>query len=93
MTPRQDSYEHAYQSRYIAYARAHGRTPEAQDAHDDEAWPGGCMTGFILWIGDRWAEWKTAVNWPKAGVIGDQQHREFDEWLNTRASATHGGQS
>lgn len=35
--------------RYIAYAEAHGRSPEEQLAADRVAYPGGCMAGFILW--------------------------------------------
>ena len=36
--------------RYVAYARAHGRTPDAMLEHDREKYPGGCMCGFILWM-------------------------------------------
>lgn len=39
--------------RYLAYCRAHGRTPEAQLEHDRKVWPGACMCGFILWINAR----------------------------------------
>lgn len=35
--------------RYLAYATAHGRTPEAQLEADRALWPGASMTGFILW--------------------------------------------
>jgi hypothetical protein len=39
--------------RYLAYCRAHGESdPEAMLERDREAWPGGCMTGFVLWIGE-----------------------------------------
>jgi GTP-dependent phosphoenolpyruvate carboxykinase len=39
--------------RYIAYAKAHGKTPDAMLAHDKKEWPGGCMTGFILWMREQ----------------------------------------
>jgi hypothetical protein len=45
-----------YQKRYITYAKAHGKTPEEMDASDREEWPGGCMTGFILWISEKHRE-------------------------------------
>ena len=35
---------------FVAYARVHGREPQQQLDHDDKAWPGGCMCGFILWM-------------------------------------------
>lgn len=35
--------------RYVAYARAHGRTPEAQLRQDRRDWPGGSMCGYVLW--------------------------------------------
>lgn len=38
---------------YLAYATAHGRTPEAQLAADRATYPGGNMTGFILWVSRR----------------------------------------
>lgn len=36
--------------RYVAFARLHGRNTDEQLAYDREAWKGGCMTGFILFI-------------------------------------------
>jgi hypothetical protein len=40
----------AYQPRFVAYARAHGRSPEAQLTHDQALWPGGRMLPFLQWI-------------------------------------------
>jgi hypothetical protein len=38
-----------YCQQYLDYCAEQGRTPEAQDKHDREQYPGGCMTGYILW--------------------------------------------
>lgn len=38
--------------RYIAYAKAHGETPEGRMETDKRRWPGGCMVGFMLWMSD-----------------------------------------
>jgi hypothetical protein len=39
--------------RYAAYARAHGMTPAEMLEHDRQAWPGGCMCGFVLWMAEQ----------------------------------------
>ncbi len=69
--------------RYVAYAKAHNRTPEAMRDHDREAWPGGCAAGFILWFSRMRQEAKVEI--PNAffdGKICD--YAAFDRWLNTR---------
>ena len=38
---------------YVAYARAHNKTPDEMLAHDKIEWPGGCMVGFMLWIQEQ----------------------------------------
>lgn len=38
---------------YVAYAKAHGCTPEDMLEHDSNAWPGGCMCGFMLWVSEQ----------------------------------------
>lgn len=40
-----------FNPRFVAFAKAHGRTASEQIVHDKDAWPGGCMVGFMLWIG------------------------------------------
>lgn len=39
--------------RYVAYAHAHGRAPQAQAERDDREWAGGKMAGFMLWHQER----------------------------------------
>ncbi len=38
---------------YVAYATAHGLTPEDMDARDRESWPDRAMTGFARWTGEQ----------------------------------------
>jgi len=65
-----------FQPRYVAYAKAHGRTPEAQLEHDQERWRGGCMCGFIIWIGRMQVRFKAAH--PES-MIGDTIH-DHEAW-------------
>lgn len=47
--------------RYVAYAKAHGRTLDEMMDNDRRAYPGGCMCGFILWISQMKQKfWKTS---------------------------------
>ena len=39
-----------YQSRYIAYAKAHSMRPDKMLEYDSNRFPGGLMCGYILWI-------------------------------------------
>ena len=74
-----------FQPRYVAYARDHGRTPEEMLAHDEEAWPGGRMCGFLLWIPAAFQAWREASGEiPKLfepNGWGDRQFDAFDAWL------------
>lgn len=71
--------------RYVLFAKAHGHTPEAQYAHDKKAWPGGKMTGFLLWMNAAWPMWCAArgfKNQREAGMtMGAKMWDDFDAWL------------
>ncbi len=76
--------------RYVEFARVHGRTPENQLRHDVEAWPGGKMAGYILWLGARLREFLKShpEHGMRGGGIGEvladnTAHRAFDAWLHT----------
>lgn len=70
-----------YQPRYVAYARAHGLSPDAMLERDQEAWPGGCMAGFMLWIQERWREWASQRPGGMPDIKTEEHHRDFDAWL------------
>ena len=70
--------------RFLAYARSRGETPEETLAHDEHRYPGGKMTGFMAWISARWAEWH-AERGHYSPILTEDDHRDFDEWLNGRA--------
>ena len=78
-----------YQPRYIAYAQAHGKTPEEMLAKDGDLWPGGKMTGYITWINERWAEWDRGHAQNRGGFLREWirteiEHDEFTAWLLSR---------
>ena len=60
--------------------------------HVTKDWSGGCMTGFILWIGERWREWKLAQSPERQAAAkrdGDwllhtEDHASFDAMLAGR---------
>lgn len=60
--------------RYVAYAKAHGKTPEEMQAGEKS------MVGFILWIGGQVVEFRKAH--PDAFVgSAIQDHAAFDRFL------------
>lgn len=74
----------SYNPRYAAYAKVHGRTPDAQLAFDKTAWPGGCMTGFILWNRERLVQASKEI--PEAFFMGQiSDHAAYDRWLTALA--------
>jgi hypothetical protein len=74
-----------YHPRYKAYAKHHGATPDEMLAGDNERFPGGCMTGYIIWIGERWREWDTLTG--HTGPHTRADHTDFDKWLATYPTA------
>ena len=44
---------------YVAYARAHGKSPGEMLRQDKTKWPGGRMSGFLIWMSEGWSEWHT----------------------------------
>jgi hypothetical protein len=57
---------------FVSYAKAHGRTPSKQLEHDDEAYPGGKMCGFIVWMGGLMTKFKTEH--PEHCIPGKDAH-------------------
>jgi len=75
----------AVNSRYAAYAMAHRKTPEAMMQADEAAWPGGCMTGFILWIDDQRRRF-IALHPEKANGSDIRNYEAWDDFLNAMAT-------
>lgn len=71
--------------RWEMFLRAENTTMEEQS----KRWPGGCMTGFICWIDERWAEWRAANAYPRHAPIGPREHDAFDRWLAAWVEAHH----
>lgn len=78
--------------RYANYARAHGRTPDEMRSADLKEWPGGSMTGFVLWNGQALIEAQLEI--PKAFSFGSLiNHTAYDEWLTKRVNKIVAGTS
>lgn len=61
---------------YLAYCKAHGKTPEEMIASDEKEYPGGKMCGFIIWISQQERRYKTKH---PENFIGDFIHNR-DLW-------------
>lgn len=75
--------------RFWLYAKSRGRTVPGQILVDKRRWPGGCMTGFILWMGEQWRAFCALgkVRNPDDARLkygADKADRMFDQWLCRR---------
>ncbi len=69
-----------FQPRYIAYSKAHGRTPDEMLKADNDM-----MHEFMIWIDRQWTKWETETGYgplPKS----EQAHQDFDRWLTKGGS-------
>jgi hypothetical protein len=71
----------AVNTRFLHYARVHGRTPEEMLKYDEERFPGGKMAGYIMWIDQRWNDYTTRVG-IRRPVVSHKHHSAFDQWLS-----------
>ena len=66
---------------YLAYAKMNGKSFEEMLKHDTELYPGGCMTGFILFISDMKRKFRKAS--PESFLYGTLcDHKKFSEFIN-----------
>ncbi len=84
------AYDHEKANpRYVNYARSRCNTMEQQMADDKRDWPGGTMTGFILWNNERIKEFGAAH--PEAMCVSGLglallDHAAYDKWLTAWAT-------
>jgi hypothetical protein len=67
--------------RYVAYARAHGCEPEQMLVFDAERFPGGAMSGFVVWISERWREWCSINRRGRDDVLSSEDHASNDAFI------------
>lgn len=72
--------------RYVCYAKAHGRSPDAMFEADDARYPGGRMAGFMIWIRGQWHEYRTAHGISPNAPVSNEQHDHFNTWLEAKMS-------
>lgn len=71
----------SWNPRYVAYSRAHQRGPDEMLAFDRERAPGGHMAPFMIWMSQRWQEWRQANGMKPNEHVPEAGHVEFDAWL------------
>ena len=74
-----------YNPRFTAYAKANGKTELEMMEHDTEKYPGGKMTGFIIWMDARWAQFNTETG---SDNFTQDKHEKFDAWLKNFVDKT-----
>jgi len=67
--------------RYLAYAAAHNRTPEAMLDFDEQHFPGGKMIGYQRWIAWAWDEWDKHYKHGPDHVRTEREENQFTLWL------------
>ena len=70
-----------YQPRYIAYAAAHGMSPEQMLAADAQRYVGGKMAGFLIWMNQQWHAWAKANGRDRHAPKTAADHASFDAFL------------
>jgi len=73
------------------YAKSQGRTPKDQLEHDREEYPGGCMTGFMMFINRMSSEFcKKHSEYCMSGGLGDRiiNHDKFDQYIQCQIQKT-----
>jgi hypothetical protein len=76
--------EGEWNPRYLEYCRVTGGlSPEATLARDRERWPGGAMTGFVVWMPAQWATWRRLNGYKADAILDDEAVAAFDAWLRT----------
>lgn len=69
--------------RYLAYCRANKFSdPYAMLEHDRTCYPGGHMTGFVLWIQANWAQFAKIRPEMNPEIKTTADHAAFDAWLD-----------
>lgn len=68
-----------FQSRYAAYARDHGMTPEQMRNLDRNLYPYTMLTPFFFWLSAKKLEW-TRLN-PKRTLQTGTDQLDFEKWL------------
>jgi hypothetical protein len=77
----------AWNPRYVVYASAHQRGPDEMLALDCERAPGGRMAPFIIWMSQRWQEWRRQNGMRPSEHVSGAGHAEFDAWLEASTTA------
>jgi hypothetical protein len=65
--------------RFVLYAKSRGLSPDDALAQDAKDYPGGRMTGFLVWSNDKTSAYRKAHGLKTSDPILDQDH--YDAWL------------
>lgn len=70
-----------FSPRFTAYAKSLGVSAEEALAADTKRYPGGKMTGFILWISAKWQAWDVLHKHDGNHARSAEEHGRFDAWI------------
>jgi hypothetical protein len=70
-----------WKPRYLAYAAANGKSPEAMLDADATQWPGDEMRGYKQWLCWAWKTWDDLHEYGPDHDRTDEEQEEFTTWL------------